>query len=103
MNIVWFTAAKSFGKSITIAAVRRGGMDRGLLKPVVTFSASGNGAEVVDLCLRKPYWVSAWLRWIVRNGRIKCPCTLMAGHRSKIGRYETPRGEVCKHWGSIKY
>ena len=34
------------------------GGGRGLLKPVATLWANGNSAEVVDLCLQKPCWVS---------------------------------------------
>ena len=90
MSSVWFTVSKVFDKSIAIATLRRVG-ERGLLTPVADLWESNNTTEVVDLRLRKLYWVSARLRWILRNGKISCLNTFMAEQRSKIGRYEDPK------------
>ena len=46
MRFVWFSESEAFDKSIAIVTVQRGG-GRGLLKPVATLWASGNGAEVM--------------------------------------------------------
>ena len=68
ISCVWFTVLKAFNRSIAIATLRRGG-GRGSLKPVAILCVSGNRAEVVDPCFRKPRWMSDKFRCRLRYGR----------------------------------
>ena len=84
MSSMCLTVSNAFDRTIAFATVHRGG-GRSLLKPFATLSASGNRAEVVDLCLRKPCWVSDRWRCRLKYGRCQRSRTLMAGQRKEIG------------------
>ena len=62
-----------------------------MLKPDATLYASGNKAEMVDLCFQKPCLVSTRLRWNVMNGRGSRSRTWMTGQSREFGRYDDPK------------
>jgi len=74
---------------MSIVTVRLGG--RFCSNAVATFCASGRGAEVVGLSLRKPFWVSAEGRPATSSGRMRRFSTLMSGLRKEIGLEEVSR------------
>ena len=94
MSLVWFAASQAFDRAIAIATVLREGA-RGLLKPVATLCTSGNSAEVVDLCRRKPCWVSERFRCRLSIGRSNRLITWMIGQRSEIAGKRYQGDEVC--------
>ena len=93
MILALFTVSTVFSKSNAIATVRRR-VSRRLLKLVVILCTSGNRTEVVDLCLRKPCWVSESLMCRLSSGRIKYSRTLMVGQRSGWAGKRSQGGQV---------